>query len=341
MKHTLFFLLLFASAFVMTFCLTTCAQGKTMPSGKFISYHFTRGGGMNPFDVTVYHLRYDEETGKKLLTISGDCEGEEITVEVGDEVFVHCLELVKKNKLYRSKGYYKPMFEVLDAPSSHFSVTFTEPYGSIDGSGDMPDFVWKGLSEIHQYLKSIVGDRKAEGHVDRIYGAEGIAGMHWTDGVVTVTTPEDSEMPLKRAARGVGDDNDSQLREMGFSRYHDGDQHYFLIHDNQLDKCRLFYSFDGNESTREQMVKHDLETMRNGIHTDSIGKTVWPVVNERFLSHPMIDALTTEQLEEMLNSIKVRRYSPNGGLEWYTDIGEVNREMLSNEIKSRKKDTEH
>ena len=97
MKHTLFFLLLFASAFVMTFCLTTCAQGKTMPSGKFISYHFTRGGGMNPFDVTVYHLRYDEETGKKLLTISGDCEGEEITVEVGDEVFVHCLELVKKN----------------------------------------------------------------------------------------------------------------------------------------------------------------------------------------------------------------------------------------------------
>ena len=251
------------------------------------------------------------------------------------------LELVKKNKLYRSKGYYKPMFEVLDAPSSHFSVTFIEPYGSIDGSGDMPDFVWKGLSEIHQYLKSIVGDRKAEGHVDRIYGAEGIAGMHWTDGVVTVTTPEDSEMPLKRAARGVGDDNDSQLREMGFSHYHDGDQHYFLIHDNQLDKCRLFYSFDGNESTREQMVKHDMETMRNGIHTDSIGRTVWPVVNERFLSHPMIDALTTEQLEEMLNSIKERRYSPNGGLVWYTDIGQVNREMLSNEIKSRKKDTEH
>ncbi len=258
MKHTLFFLMLFASAFVMTFCLTTCAQGKTMPSGKFISYHFTRGGGMNPFDVTVYHLRYDEETGKKLLTISGDCDGEEITVEVGDEVFVHCLELGKKNKLYRSKGYYKPIFKVLDAPSSHFSVTFIEPYGSIDGSGDMPDFVWKGLSEIHQYLKSIVGDRKAEGHVDRIYGAEGIAGMHWTDGVVIVTTPEDSEMPLKRAARGVGDDNDSQLSEMGFSRYHDGDQHYFLIHDYQLDQCRLFYSFDGNESTREQMVKHEL-----------------------------------------------------------------------------------
>ena len=65
------------------------------------------------------------------------------------------------------------------------------------------------------------------------------------------------------------------------------------------------------------------------------------MVNERFLSHPMIDALTTEQLEEMLNSIKERRYSPNGGLVWYTDIGQVNREMLSTEIKSRKKDTEH
>lgn len=339
MKYTLFIVLLVISAFALTFSFTMCAQGKGMPTGKFVSYHYTRGGGMNPFDVSVYHLRYDNKTGKKLLTISGDCDGEEITVEVGNEVFEHCLELVKKNKLYRSKGFYKPKFEILDAPSSHFSVSFTEPYQSINGSGDMPEFLWNGLNEIHQYFKSIVGDKKAEGHVDRIYGAEGISGRHWTDGTITITTPDDSEMPLKKAVRGVGDDS-SEPREMGYSHYHDGDQHYFFIHDYQLKKNRLFYSFDGKESTRKQMVKRDLEALYAGVSNDSTGRKVWPVVNERFLSHPMIDALTTEQLEEMLNSIKGRNTSPYGGLVWYTDIGRVNQELLSWELESRKKGKE-
>ena len=62
------------------------------------------------------------------------------------------------------------------------------------------------------------------------------------------------------------------------------------------------------------------------------------MVNERFLSQPMMDALSLVQLEEMLNSIRVREDSPYNGMSWYTDIGGVNRDLLNSEILKRKKD---
>ena len=413
MKHPKLVVFLLVVIAVLTFSIQMCAKGHKAPSGKLMSYHFSRGGGMNPMDYTIFDLRYDDETGKALLTISGDCEGEEITVEVGDEVFEHCKELILKHKLYRSKGYYESDIQVLDAPSSSFSILFEEPYQDISGGGDMPDFLWEGISVIHSYFKSIVGDRKAEGHVDRIYGAEGVTGMHWTDGIHSYTTPKESVTVLKRAARGLTGDDETEPDGMGFSRFHDGDQHFVLIHDYQQHYTRLFYSFDGKDVSREQMVKRQMVAMLCGTYTDGSGrqyvfnvdgtcqgpndtkpqpfivfqndnspkplyrwegKTVdgfkltadgadilgvtakggskkvchlkrvngdnekWPVVNERFLSQPMMDALSVEQLEVMLNCIRVRKDSPYNSMPWYTDIGGVNRELLESEILKRKKD---
>jgi hypothetical protein len=52
----------------------------------------------------------------------------------------------------------------------------------------------------------------------------------------------------------------------------------------------------------------------------------------------MMDVLSTDQLEQMLNSIYVRRDSPYNSMAWYTDIGGVNRDLLISEIAKRKKE---
>lgn len=412
MKHPIIIVILLVVIAALTFSVQMCAKSPKAPSGKLVNYLFSRGGGMNPMDYTVYNLRYDEKSGKPLLTISGDCQGEEITVEVGEEVFAHCRDLIIQHKMYRSKGYYESSVELLDAPSCSFSAFFEDPFEDIGGSGEMPDFLWEGISDINRYFKSIVGDRKAEGHVDRIYGAEGVTGMRWTDGIHHYTTAKESVTELKRATRGLTGNEDDEPDHMGFSRFHDDDQHFVLIHDYQLDQARLFYSFDGQDVTREQMVKRQLAALLCGTYTDGSGRQyvftadgscqgpgdeapqpfivfrdgngtkpqyrwegktvagfkltadgadilgvpatngtkktchlkrvnenneIWPVVNERFLSQPMMDALSLEQLEQMLNSIRVRQDSPYNSMPWYTDIGGVNRELLTSEINKRKK----
>ncbi len=309
--------------------LRVCAGNQKFPTGKLISYSFIRGGGMNPLDFTVYEIRRENAAGNGQLTVSGPCEGELITMDVGDEVFNHCLTLIRQHHLERSKGYYKSKFELLDAPSSSFSITFTDPYDNINGSGDMPDFIWQAINDIHRYLTSVVGDRKPEGHVDRIYGAEGVAGMHWTDGVKTYTTAEESMKELKWALRGKDDGvHGSEPDGMGFSRFHDGDQHYVLIHDYKNHVCRLFFSYDGNKDSWKRIVRQ--QQARAG-KSNELSK----MVNECFLFRPVIERLTLKQLEQLLDSIPMRTGEHYGHFASYTDIGGVNRELLASEIALR------
>ena len=413
MKHPFFAIFILLTIVLLAVHIPMCAKSLKFPSGKFVSYQFTRGGGMDPLDFTTYYLRHDEETGKDLLTISGDCRGEEITVEVDDEVFDHCLKLIRQHKLQRSKGYYEPLFQLLDAPSSSFTILFEEPFQIISGSGDMPSFLWDGINDIHRYFKSIIGDRKAEGHVDRIYGADGVKGLSWTDGINTFTTATESFVELKKALRGITGNDDREPQEMGYSHFHDGDQHYVHILDYKNDCNRLYYSFDGSDVSRAQMVRRQLTSLLCGTYMDGDGQRylftvdgfckgpkdtepqpfiifpdlskpdpqyrwkgkmaddfrlttdgfdiirtsgrakatvighlkrivendeVWPVVNERFLSQPMMDALTMEQLEQMLKSIHSKPDTPFTGMQWFTDIGGVNHDLLISEMKKRKKD---
>ena len=414
MKHRMTTIICLLLTVVLMVCINSCSK---MPKGKMESYSFTFGGGMNPLDLTVYYLRHDEkEDGKMLLTISGQCPGELITVEAGPEVMEHCRKLFKKHKLYRSTGFYESKIIALDAPTPHFSVTFNDPLVFVSGSGDWPDFISNGVSDINKYLVQVVGDQKAEGHVDRLHDVDSIAGMSWTDGYKKVVTPDNSEIPLKLALRQLSDSaaTNSNISQMGYSHFRDGERQYFVIHDYQYDLCRIFYSYDGRESKLRQMKWRDEVAMLSGSFTDSQGrnfvfttdgrvaidgsdpqqffyesggtsnpaiiidghkarsfkitetgvdfydiqrpgdsnnsnlllcltrvadkKEMWPVVNQRFLSMPMIDSLSDVQLEQMLNSIRMHSVSPHSdGIMWYTDIGEVNFNLLSAERDRRKK----
>lgn len=399
---------------LLTVCHSACAKSKKMPSGEMYAYSFIRGGGMNRLDQTVYQLSYDEDTGKLMLYVSGDCQGELISMEVGTEVMEKCYELVKQHKLYKSKGFYESSVLLLDAPSSSFYVSFRNPCEFISGSGNMPDDIFKGINAVNQYLRSVVGDRKAEGHVDRVYNHDGIKGMHWTDGRMTVITPNDSEEPLKKAARQLDDSSSTDISQMGYSRFKDGDRHYFVIHDYKNNMHRVFVSFDGSEKSLQEIQMRDAADMLFGTFTDNKGHrfvfspdgkvskdgaeptelmifgqnsrnpmiildghqmrsfkltekgvdffglqlpgdradnsvpacslirvgdetNLWPVVNERFLTQPMLDRLSDDQLEQMLKSIHMHNTMPEGDFMWFSDIGEVNHEVLMAEKKHREK----
>ena len=414
MKHKMIVVLCSFVAILLAVSLTACAQSKKMPSGEMVNYSFVHGGGMNPLDQTIYQLSYDEKTGKLMLYVSGDCQGELISMEVGAEVMEQCRKLVKQHKLYKSRGYYKPKMMALDAPSSSFHVSFRNPSAFIDGSGDIPNAIFKGLGAIHQYLRSVVGDRKAEGHVDRVYNHDGIKGMHWTDGRMTVDTPDDSEEPLKKALRLSADSSSTDIKQMGFSRFRDGDRHFFVIHDYQCNRHRVFFSFDGSARDLRMLQSRDEADLLIGTFTDGKGHQfvftpdgmvskdggepkdlmvftradgdpkyifdgrqmrslkltekgvdffglklpgdrednslpacsltrvgeeteLWPVVNERFLSQAMLDTLSDSQLEQMRKCIRMHNTLPDGGMMWYTDIGEINHQLLDSEIEHRKK----
>ncbi len=392
--------------------LSACNHSK-MPSGEMYAYSFAHGGGMNPLVQTVYQLSYDNDTGKLMLYASGDCNGELISMEVDKEVMEQCRQLVKRHKLYKSRGFYKSNIMVLDAPSSSFHISFRNPSEFIDGSGNMPNSIYDGLNAIHQYLRTVVGDRKAEGHVDRIYNSDGIAGLHWTDGQVKVVTPDNSELPLKKALRESAGTSSSEINQMGYSRFRDGDRHFFVIHDYQHDHHRVYFSYDGTEKNLRMLQARDEADMLIGTFTDAQGhryvfssdgkvskdgaepvellvggasgkpmiifdghqmrgfkltekgvdffglkmpgddkdnsipayslsrvgdeRELWPVVNERFLSRPMIESLSDSQLDLALNCIRMHNTMPDGGIMWFTDIGEVNHQLLDAEKRNREK----
>lgn len=324
-KQPLFILTILVLTTLTFVCLNACAQNRKMPEGEFMSYHFSYGGGMDPLQGEVCYLRKDGETEKRLLTMSGDCPGEEITIEVDMEVMNHCLELIEKHKMYRSKGFYKPKFQVMDAPSSSVNITFSEPYANINGSGDMPDFMWEGISEINSYLKSVLGNLKAEGHVDRIYGIDGIAGLKFTDGKVTVSSDDESLREMKQVLRRMSepDDTNDRPEQMGYDHFHNGNQHYVLVHDYKYDLCRIFYSYEGDDLKKSEAF------------TGKTGKKAWEMVNERFLSHPIIDALSDEEVKKTLDNIKVNEGENVGPKRLYTDVGEVNHSLLESELSYR------
>ena len=345
--HPMLIVLALVVIVLMAVGIEACAKTMKAPKGRLLYYDFHIGGGMNPFDETIYHLRYEGSDKVPTLTVSGPCEGERITFEVSPEVFDRCAMIIRKQGLYRSKGYYKEHIMALDAPSASFSLMFEGADESVSGSGDWPKFVSEGVSVVNTYLRSLVGDRKPEGHVDRIYGGDDLEGMHWTDGTSIVTTTGKEAKELKLLTRQLflaqhptsnaeKTSESTILYEQGFTRFHDGDQHYIVIHDYQNHFHRLFYSFDGSPEAMKKMVDEQVAAIRAAKPND---KGRWDIVNERFLSHPMLKLLTLEQLRKMKEDLKVIRLHddiPTTSGPWkFTDIAEVNNELLEAEIGSR------
>ncbi|MBR5655478.1 MAG: hypothetical protein IKW98_02170 [Prevotella sp.] len=328
-KRTPMYIVLALVAIVaMVFGIKAYANSQKVPTGPLKFYEFHLGGGMNPFDEAIFHLRYDEKTHQPLLTLSGDCQGERITFEVTPDVFDRCAEIIKEHRLYRTKGYYKPRFEVLDAPSANFHFGFEGSDEWYSGSGDWPSDISKGVNAVNTYLHSLKGDRKAEGHVDRIYGGDDLPGRHWTDGYCNLTTTNTDASELKQYLRALSDkENPDDIRSgMGYERFHEGDQHYILIHDYNYNQHRLFYSFDGKPESIRKMAEEHIAALRAS--KPAAGER-WTIVNERFLSQPMLDQLNQEQLKQMQGDIRQIPLGDYGSMTRMTDIGQVNFELLS------------
>lgn len=168
-------------------------KNKKAPKSQLKSFCYKLGGGMEISHQDEVFLQLTRD-GKRLLTLRGDCYYERLTFEVGEDVFLHCDSIIHATNLYQSKGFYKWKMMILDAPSTDFYVTYTDPDESFGGSGDMPTEIWDGMYEVINYLKSLRGDRQAFGHLTSTYcDPSTIPNFNttvWTDGIIEYVPEE-------------------------------------------------------------------------------------------------------------------------------------------------------
>ena len=169
-------------------------KNKKAPKSQLKSFSYNMGGGMEISHQDEVSLRLTRD-GKRLLTLRGDCYYERLTFEVGEDVFLHCDSIIHATNLYQSKGFYKWEMMILDAPSTDFHVTYTDPDESFGGSGNMPTEIWDGMREVVNYLKSLRGDRQAFGHLTTTYynNPSKIPNFNttvWTDGIIEFVPDE-------------------------------------------------------------------------------------------------------------------------------------------------------
>ena len=84
---------------------------------------------------------------------------------------------------------------ILDAATTDFHVTYTDPDESFSGSGNMPTEIRDGMHEVVNYLKSLRGDRQAFGHLTTTYynNPSKIPNFNttvWTDGIIEYVPDE-------------------------------------------------------------------------------------------------------------------------------------------------------
>jgi len=170
------------------------AKNKKAPKSQLKSFSYILGGGMEISHQDEVSLRLTRD-GKRLLTLRGDCFYERLTFEVGEDVFLRCDSIIHATNLYQSKGFYEWEMRILDAPSTDFHVTYTDPDESFGGSGNMPTEIWDGMREVVSYLKSLRGDRQAFGHLTSTYynDPSKIPNLNttvWTDGIIEYVPDE-------------------------------------------------------------------------------------------------------------------------------------------------------
>lgn len=176
--------------------LKACA-GEPLSEIREISFRI--GGGMSPYDQAYVNLLREKDS-TLTLTLLGDCPNEKITFQVADSVMERCKELIREHKLWKSQGFYKPEYRILDAPSTSFSVRYEKYSDSFDASGDIPRDIMKGISAITQYLNSLRGDRQAVGHFKRTWNDKEILKdkTTWSNGEISFTPEEEGIAELLR-----------------------------------------------------------------------------------------------------------------------------------------------
>ena len=256
--------------------------------------------------------------GSQLLKLKADCMDETVTFEVGDSVFEHCDSIIRATKVYRSKGFYKAEYLVLDAPSMSFSVSYADPEEDFSASGDVPSDIHKGISALITYLEGLRGGRKAVGHLDvrrLVPGDSTFMNTVWTNGYIEYI-PESS---------GIGEllEHLCKKKEIAYAEHEwicelaEGSGFSCLIVENRMqDVMEVFND--------KKTVGHEIQEA-----IDVKGK--WLITSRRALTTVDLQNYETDTLRLMMDEITDHRYSHS-----LSDLELQNMRLISAETAWRK-----
>lgn len=298
---------------------------KKAPKSQLKSFSYNMGGGMEIRMQDEVSL-WQNMDGRRTLTLRGSCYYERITFEVGEDVFLHCDSIIHATKLYESKGYYKPEMLILDAPTTGFSVTYTDSKENFSGDGDMPDEIWKGMEAVVNYLKSLRGGREAKGHLatrEWLTSTELIKDTEWIDGGLIYKPEDDAEELFRFLSQNYGFDYVRSEWELRLAEG-SGQRCIILINYHQ----DIYDVFIDKATAGVKMVGTD----------DMPGR--WPQTSQRVLTKSEIADMPTDSLALMADEIYARHYrrSPLRNDErdayfkaqpWYNSKLEVENEALN------------
>ena len=291
-----------------------------MPKGEFRSYEYRVSGGMNPFEQAYYNLEVTDE-GKNVLTVKGTSPGERISFEVADSVVARVVKMIEDEKIYTAAGFYKPdpNFIVHDAPSVNFDARFKEPGNRrsnyISASGDIPRDLHNNIRKVNDYLQSLVGDRKAFGHLDNLYKKKPNATKFSDGGDFTFDVEADNltEFFKKCNADALNENFHEASWRSSFYRDNDGIEYLYVSNSG--------IEYNNSLPQVDKVPKSPMTPLIQGLYTDDAGKT-YVFTREGTLKHSL------DAAKEVPVTIKANK----GGCEWTMAFeGKTYRFMLTDE----------
>lgn len=269
----------------------TVMAKKKAPKSQLKSFSYIRGGGMDIESNDEASL-WQHPDGKLTLTLRGTCPFETVTFEVGEEVLQRCDSIIKATKLYQSKGEYKRMMVVLDAPSTSFSASYSNSREDFSGSGDMPTEIWEGMGAVVDYLKSLRNGREAIGHMntdDYLESTEPIKGTEWVDGELSYLPEDDVEELPRFQSKRYGFDYVPEEWEMWLA-------------EGSGQRCIVVYNRNNNIFD----VLSDKATLGVKIEGRENVAGRWPQTAQRVITKSEIENLPTDSLYLMAEEIYAR-----------------------------------
>ena len=261
------------------------------PTSEIREIFFRIGGGMNPYDEAYVQLTRAKD-GTLTLTLKGDCPQEKLSFEVEDSVMERCKQIIREHKLWKAEGYYKPKYQLLDAPSAGFHVSYKSYGESFNASGDIPNSIWDGINAITKYLNSLRGDRQAEGHFNRLWSSKVKldGNTEWSNGKISFTPEE----------KGIDELLEYLSKEMN-EAYDKSDWDYNMAEGNGIRALILT-----NRHLSYMDVFSDKKSPNRTITYKETPQGKWPQGSTKLLTRQFLSTLSKDDLRLLENEILAR-----------------------------------
>lgn len=261
------------------------------PTSEIREIFFRIGGGMSPYDEAYMQLTRSKD-GTLTLTLRGDCPQEKLSFEVEDSVMERCKQIIKEHKLWKADGYYKPKYQVLDAPSSSFHVSYKNYNESFRASGDIPNNIQDGINAILKYLNGLRGDRQAEGHFKRMWRSmvQLDGNTTWSNGKI-IFTPEE---------KGIDELLEYLSKEMG-EEYNKSDWNYNMAEGNGIRALIL-----ENRHLSYMDVFSDKKSPNHTTTYKEMPQGKWPQGSTKLLTRQFLSTLSKADIRLLQNEIIAR-----------------------------------